>query len=98
MTLTIHWRLDPAAEPPRSERALQPQLPDRVRDRRVQTQNRFDYYLQVADAAAQTAFDGLFIRHRLESDESRIIAAIVARAVRGIMVVPEFPASVGSAV
>ena len=98
MTLTIHWRLDPAAEPPRSERALQPQLPDWVRDRRVPTQNRFDYYLQVADAAAQTAFDGLFIRHRLESDESRIIAAIVARTARGIMVVPEFPASVGSAV
>ena len=98
MTLSIHWRLDPAAEPQRSEPAAQAQLPDWVRDRRVPTQNRFDYYLQVADAAAQAAFDGLFIRHRLEADESRIIAAIVARAVRGLKVVPEFPASVGSAV
>jgi len=98
MTLSIHWRLDPAAEPQRSEPAAQAQLPDWVRDRRVPTQNRFDYYLQVADAAAQAAFDGLFIRHRLEADEGRIIAAIVARAVRGLKVVPEFPASVGSAV
>jgi alkanesulfonate monooxygenase len=98
MTLSIYWRLDPTAEPRRSEPAAQPPLPDWVRDRRVPTQNRFDYYLQVADAAAQAAFDGLFVRHRLEADESRIIAAIVARAVRGLTVVPEFPASVGSAV
>ncbi|AGH50878.1 hypothetical protein G432_15800 [Sphingomonas sp. MM-1] len=98
MTLNIHWRLDPAAEPQRLEPAARPPLPALVRDRRAPSQNRFDYYLQVADAVAQTAFDGLFIRHRIEADESRIIAAVVARAVPRLVVVPEFPASVGSAV
>lgn len=98
MTLNIHWRLDPAAEPQRSEAASRPALPPLVRDRRSTTQNRFDYYVQVAEAASQTSFDGLFVRHRLQADESRIIAAVVARAVGRILVVPEFPASVGSAV
>lgn len=98
MTVNIYWRLDPAADPQRSEpRNWQP-LPALARDRRVSHQNRFDYYLQVAQAAAQTAFDGLFVRHRIDADESRIIAAIVARAVPRLTVVPEFPASVGSAV
>ena len=73
MTLSIYWRLDPAADPRRSEPRNWQSLPALAHDRRVRHQNRFDYYLQVADAAAQTAFDGLFIRHRLESDESRII-------------------------
>ncbi len=98
MTLNIHWRLDPAAEPHRSEATNRPPLPPLVRDRRTATQNRFDYYVQVAEAAAQTTFDGLFVQHRLEADESRIIAAVVARAVGRLLVVPEFPASVGSAV
>lgn len=98
MTLAIHWRLDPAADHRRSEPGLQPVLPDFIRDRRVASQSRFDYYVQVAEAAAQTAFDGLHIRHRIQSDESRIIAAVVARAVPRLSIIPEFPASVGSAV
>lgn len=98
MTLAIHWRLDPAADRQRSEPSLQSPLPDFIRDRRAANQNRFDYYLQVAEAAAQTAFDGLYIRHRIQSDESRIIAAVVARAVPRLQIIPEFPASVGSAV
>ena len=98
MTLNIHWRLDPAADPQRSETGAWRSLPGFVRDRRTTAQNRFDYYVQVAEAAAQTAFDGLFVRHRIEADESRTIAAVVARAVRHLLVVPEFPASVGSAV
>ncbi|MCW2404628.1 alkanesulfonate monooxygenase [Sphingobium sp. B1D7B] len=98
MTLNVHWRLDPAAEPNRSEAASRAELPTLVRDRRTATQNRFDYYVQVAQAAAQTAFDGLLVRHRLEADESRIIAAVVARAVPRLLITPEFPASVGSAV
>ncbi|MCK0532338.1 LLM class flavin-dependent oxidoreductase [Sphingobium agri] len=97
MTLNIYWRLDPAADPQRSEPRNWP-LPALARDRRVSHQNRFDYYLQVGQAAAQTAFDGLFVRHRIEADESRIIAAIVARAVPRLTVVAEFPVSVGSAV
>lgn len=98
MTLAIHWRLDPAADRQRSEPSLQSPLPDFIRDRRAANQNRFDYYVQVAEAAAQTAFDGLHVRHRIQSDESRIIAAVVARAVPGLQIIPEFPASVGSAV
>lgn len=98
MTLNIHWLLDPAADPQRSEQAGQAVLPALVRDRRAAGRNRFDYYVQVAQAAAQTGFDGLFVRHRIEADESRIIAAIVARAVPRLLVVPEFAASVGSAV
>lgn len=98
MTLSIHWQLDPAADPQRSEPAAWQPLPALARDRRVPTQNRFGYYLQVAQAAAQTAFEGLFVRHRIEADESRIIAAIVARAFPTLNVIPEFPASVGSAV
>lgn len=98
MTLNIHWLLDPAADPQRSEPGAQRALPALVRDRRAGTQNRFDHYVQVAQAAVQTGFDGLFVRHRVEADESRIIAAVVARAVPHLLVVPEFPASVGSAV
>lgn len=98
MTLNIHWLLDPAADPQRSEIDAQQALPTIIRDRRNGTQNRFDYYVQVAQAAAQTGFDGVFVQHRIEADESRIIAAVVARAVPRLPVVPEFPASVGSAV
>jgi len=98
MTLNIHWRLDPAAEPRRSEPGTEHALPAFIRDRRAASRNRFDYYVQVARAVAQTAFDGLFVRHRSEADESRIIAAIIARETPRLLVVPEFPASVGSAV
>ncbi len=98
MTLNIHWSLDPAAEPQRSEPTAWHALPPSVRDRRADTHNRFDYYVQVAEAAAQTAFDGLFVRHSLSSDESRIVAAVIARAVPRLLITPEFPASVGSAV
>lgn len=100
MTLGIYWRLDPAAEPDRSEPAALRPLPALVRDPRegARQRNRFDYYIQVAQAAAQTAFDGVFVRHRDEADESRIVAAVIARAVRHLLAVPEFPASIGSAV
>lgn len=98
MSIRIYWQIDPAAEPRRAEPALRPTLPDSVRDLRRPSQNRFDYYVQIAEAAAQTAFDGLFLPYRREADESRIVAAIVARAVPRLHVIPEFPASVGSAV
>ncbi|MGC4251404.1 MAG: LLM class flavin-dependent oxidoreductase [Sphingobium sp.] len=98
MTINIHWRLDPAADPQRSEPGAERALPAFIRDRRAVSRNRFDYYVQVAQAVAQTAFDGLFVRHRPEADESRIIAAIIARETPRLQVVPEFPASVGSAV
>ncbi len=98
MTLNIHWLLDPAADPQRSEPGAQRSLPALVHDRRAESRNRFDYFVQIAQAAAQTGFDGLFVRHRTEADESRIIAAVVARAVSRLRVIPEFPASVGSAV
>jgi len=52
----------------------------------------------VAQAAAQSAFDGLFLPYRRDADESRIVAAVLARAVPRLHIVPEFPASVGSAV
>ncbi|MDX3909842.1 MAG: LLM class flavin-dependent oxidoreductase [Sphingobium sp.] len=98
MTLNIHWLLDPASDPQRSEPGAERHLPSLVRDRRADTRNRFDYYIQIAQAAAQTGFDGLFVRHRIEADESRIVAAVTARAVSRLSVVAEFPASVGSAV
>jgi alkanesulfonate monooxygenase len=60
--------------------------------------NRFDYYAQIAQAAAQTAFDGVFVAHRANADESRIVAGALARELRRIDYVAEFPASVGSAV
>lgn len=98
MTIRIYWQIDPAAEPRRSERALRSALPSLVRDRRAATQNRYDYYAQIATAAAQTAFDGVFIRYRPKSDESRIVAAVLAREVPRLDLVAEFPAAVGSAV
>jgi alkanesulfonate monooxygenase len=98
MTIHTYWQLDPAAEPHRLDPALQRLNPVFTPLQRAAAHNRFDYYAQVAEAAAQTAFDGLFVAHRAEADESRIIAASLAREVRGLKFIAEFPASVGSAV
>ncbi|HZU64003.1 MAG TPA: LLM class flavin-dependent oxidoreductase [Novosphingobium sp.] len=98
MTLTIHWQLDVAAEPARGEPALRPALPPLLRDPRQTSQNRFDYYAQVAEAAAQGRFDGLYLPFAADGDDSRIVAAALAREVRRIALVAGFPASVGSAV
>ncbi len=98
MTIRTYWQVDTAAEPKRAEPALRPALSGLVRDRRSTTQNRFDYYGQLAQAAAQTGFDGVFLPYRRDADESRIVAAIIARAAPRIQVIPEFPASIGSAV
>jgi alkanesulfonate monooxygenase len=98
MTTKIHWQLDVAAEPARGEPSARPKLPGLVRDLRRPTQNRFDYYAQVAVAAAQGGFDGLYLPYRDAADETRIVAASVAREARHIALIPEFPASVGSAV
>lgn len=97
MTIRAYWQLDAAAEPLRLEPSAR-HTSAIVTPLRRPTQNRFDYYAQVAEAAAQTAFDGLFVAHRSEADESRILAGTLAREVRGIEFVAEFPASVGSAV
>lgn len=98
MSIKSYWQIDTAAEPRRGEHALRPSLPGLVRDLRRPSQNRFDYYTQIAEAAAQTGFDGLFLPYRRDADESRIVAAVIARAVPRLTLVPEFPASVGSAV
>lgn len=98
MTYQFHWQLDVAAEPTRAEPSAWPTLPPLVRDIRRTIQNRFDYYAQIAVAANQTGFDGLFLPHRDYADETRIVAASVAREARRIALIPEFPASVGSAV
>jgi len=98
MSINSYWQIDTAAEPHRSEPSRRPHLPGLIRDRRVPTQNRFDYYVQQAEGAAQTGFDGLFLPYRRDADESRIVAAVIARAVPRIGVIPEFPVSIGSAV
>lgn len=97
MTIHTYWQLDPAAEPHRLEAAAR-RTSRIVTPLRGVPPTRFDYYAQIAEAAAQTHFDGLFIAHRTEGDESRIIAASLARETRGLRFVAEFPASVGSAV
>jgi alkanesulfonate monooxygenase len=98
MTILIYWQLDTAAEPRRSEPTVRPALPALVRDARRPTQNRFDYYAQIAEAAAQTGFDGLFLPHRQEADDARITAAALAREAPRLQLVAQFPASIGSAV
>ncbi|MDV3456201.1 LLM class flavin-dependent oxidoreductase [Sphingomonas sp. HF-S4] len=96
MTIRTYWQLDVAEDAARSETsARQSGL---FRDVRTPALNRYDYYAQVAQAAAQTAFDGLFVPHRPQSDDSAIVAAAIARAVPRLALIPEFPASVGSAV
>jgi alkanesulfonate monooxygenase len=98
MSFLIHWQLDVAGEPSRSEPSLRSGLPALIRDLRRPTQNRFDYYAQVAQAVAQTGFDGLYLPFRSQADDTRIVAAVLAREIRHIALIPEFPASAGSAV
>lgn len=98
MTIKLYWRLDPAAEPRRGEPSARPTSGFLPRDVRTASLTRYDYYAQVARAAAITGFDGLFIAYRPESDDSQIVAAAVARTAPRLLLVPEFPSSVGSAV
>ncbi|ATY31543.1 LLM class flavin-dependent oxidoreductase [Sphingomonas psychrotolerans] len=96
MTIQSYWQLDVAEDAARSEPgARQSEL---FRDVRTPAFNRYDYYAQVAQAAAQTAFDGLFLPHRPQSDDSGIVAAAIARSAARLALIPEFPASAGSAV
>lgn len=98
MTVTVYWQLDVAAEPARLEAGARSGVRSIARDVRTSALVRYDYYAQIARAAAQTAFDGLFLPHREESDDSQIVAAAIAREVPRLLLIPQFPASVGSAV
>lgn len=98
MTIKLYWRLDPAAEPQRGEPSARPVSGFLPRDVRTAGLTRYDYYAQVARAAAITGFDGLFVAYRPESDDSQIVAASVARTAPRLLLVPEFPSTVGSAV
>ncbi|PTQ07754.1 hypothetical protein CLG96_16505 [Sphingomonas oleivorans] len=98
MTIRTYWQLDPAAEHSRSEPADRPRWQPVIRDVRNASINRYDHYAQIARGAAITGFDGLFIPHRDAHDDSQIIAAVVARSTPRLALIPEFPASVGSAV
>lgn len=98
MTIKLYWRLDPAAEPQRGEPTARPTSGFLPRDVRTAGLTRYDYYAQVARAAAITGFDGLFVAYRPESDDSQIVAAAVARTAPRLLLVPEFPSTVGSAV
>lgn len=98
MTIKLYWRLDPAAEPQRGEPSARPISGFLPRDVRTAGLTRYDYYAQVARAAAITGFDGLFVAYRPESDDSQIVAAAVARTAPRLLLVPEFPSTVGSAV
>ena len=97
MTIRTYWQIDATAEPARSEARAWSGVPTLFRDVRAAS-NRYDYYAQIAQAAAQTAFDGLFLPYRAESDDSQIIAAAIARETPRLALIPEFPAWVGSAV
>lgn len=98
MTIKLYWRLDPAAEPQRGEPTARPTSGFLPRDVRTAGLTRYDYYAQVARAAAIAGFDGLFVAYRPESDDSQIVAAAVARTAPRLLLVPEFPSTVGSAV
>ncbi|WP_423604477.1 LLM class flavin-dependent oxidoreductase [Sphingomonas sp. MS122] len=98
MTIKLYWRLDPAAEPQRGEPSARPTSGFLPRDVRTAGLSRYDYYAQVARAAAITGFDGLFVAYRPESDDSQIVVAAVARTAPRLLLVPEFPSTVGSAV
>jgi len=98
MTIQVYWQIDAAADPGRSEPGARQNPPTRFRDVRTNAANRYDYYAQIAQAAAQTAFDGVFLRYRAESDDSRTVAAVIARETPRLTLVSEFPAWVGSAV
>jgi alkanesulfonate monooxygenase len=80
MTLQTYWQLDVAEDAARPEPAASAS-PGLFRDVRTPALNRYDYYAQVAQAAAQTGFDGLFLPHRPQSDDSTIVAAAIAREV-----------------
>lgn len=99
MTIQTYWQIDVAEDATRSEARLRPP-PERTafRDVRTPVQNRYDYYAQVAQAAAQTAFDGVFLPNQPEADDSGIVAAAIAREVPRIALLAEFPAWGGSAV
>jgi alkanesulfonate monooxygenase len=97
MSLKFYWQLDVTADPQRSEPRLR-SAQGISRDVRGHALNRYDHYAQIARAAALTGFDGLFISHREAGDDSQIIAAAIARDTPGLQLVPEFSASVGSAV
>lgn len=98
MTIRTYWQLDVAAEHGRAEPSDRPRWQPVLRDVRTPALDRYDHYAQIARAAALTSFDGLFIPHREQSDDSQIVAASLARGVPRITLIPEFPASVGSAV
>lgn len=98
MTIHFYWQLDVTADAQRSETGARARSGGIARDVRGPAINRYDHYAQIARAAALTGFDGLFIPHREESDDSQIVAAAVARSVPTLRLVPEFHASVGSAV
>lgn len=98
MTIKLYWRLDPAAEPQRGEPNARPTAGFLPRDVRTAGLTRYDYYAQVARATAITGFDGLFVAYRPESDDSQIVTAAVARTAPRLLLVPEFPSTVGSAV
>jgi alkanesulfonate monooxygenase len=98
MTVNIYWQLDVAAEPARLEPSRRSAWQTLVRDVRTDAITRFDYYGQIGRAAAQTAFDGLFLPHRADADDSQIVAAAIAREVPRLRLIPQFPAWVGSAV
>lgn len=98
MTIRIYWELDAADRPDRAEPSRRPEWSDSLRDGRTPRGNRAHHYGQIARAAALTGFDGLFFTYRPETDDSQILAASVARLVPTLDLVPEFPASVGSAV
>ena len=97
MTVQVYWQIDPAEDARRSEPAARG-VPTLFRDVRTAAINRYDYYAQIAQAAAQTAFEGVFLAYRPDSDDSRTIAAAIARETPGVALVAEFPASVGSPV
>lgn len=96
MTIQSYWQLDVAEDAARSEPGARHS--GLFRDVRTPALNRYDYYAQVAQAAAQTAFDGLFLPHRPQFDDSAIVAAAISREVPRLAIIPEFPASAGSAV
>jgi len=98
MTIQTYWQLDVAAEPTRSEPGARRHGATLFRDVRTKATDRYDYYAQIAQAAAQTAFDGLYLPYRPEADDSAIVAAAIAREVPRLTLIPEFPSSVGSAV
>lgn len=98
MTVQFYWQIDPAAQPARAEPGLRPAWAESLRDGRSPAGNRSHHYGQIARAAALTAFDGVFIAYRPESDDSQILAATLARLTPGLKLIPEFPASIGSAV